>query len=213
MSEIGWLDIAAIACAAVAAAIQVAFLVRRPALTSTVRLGLLLGLGVLPILAAGATNVTGFKATQARAFCGSCHVMTPHAQDSEDRHSSSLASIHARNRSFGKDNCYTCHADYGMYGYVMTKMGGMGHVYYYLTEYHSTPIDEFTRTVRIKRPMPNDNCTSCHSTEAPRWRALGDHASSLDAVRAGTLSCASPGCHGFAHPSTKTPEERAAVRP
>ena len=152
---------------------------------------------------AGAANVTGFRATKSREFCGSCHVMTLHARDSEDPHSTSLAAIHGRNQTFGKDNCYACHQDYGMYGYVVTKLGGMGHVYEYLKGYHSMPLDEFARSVRIKHPLPNDNCMSCHTTQAPRWLAIPDHASSLEGTRAGTIACSSPGCHGYAHPITK----------
>lgn len=166
-----------------------------------------MGLGFLPITSAGTANVSGFKATQSRTFCGSCHVMEPHAHDSEDPSSTSLAAIHARNGAFGHDNCYYCHKDYGMYGYVMTKAGGMGHVYWYLTKYHSMPLEESNHDIRIKRPLPNENCMSCHTTTAPRWLAIGDHASSLEGVRAGRVSCASPGCHGYAHPVTKLGKE------
>jgi cytochrome c-type protein NapC len=133
--------------------------------------------------------------------------MIPHASDSNDRQSTSLAAIHGRNRYFGEENCYTCHKDYGMYGYVLTKMGGMRHVYYYLTRYHDMPLEESKREIRIVKPFPNDTCMGCHTTEAPRWLALGDHKSSLPAVRSGTVSCASAGCHGYAHPITKLGKE------
>jgi cytochrome c-type protein NapC len=133
--------------------------------------------------------------------------MEPHAKDSEDRSSRSLAAIHARNESFGQDNCYACHKDYGMYGYVLTKAGGMRHVYLYLTEFHDMPLEEAKRAIRIRAPVPNENCMHCHTTTAPRWLSIGDHASSLELVRKGTLSCASPGCHGFAHPMTKLEKE------
>src|SRR5689334_9758398 len=112
-----------------AAGILVMHLVRRPRLDAesktNTKLWLLLGLGVFPIISAGSANVAGFKETQSRNFCGSCHVMEPHANDSRDPKSNALAAIHARNEAFGSENCYTCHKDYGMYGYVMTKMGGM----------------------------------------------------------------------------------------
>jgi cytochrome c-type protein NapC len=215
-SEIDWIGGLSVGSAVLAGVILVVHLVRRPRFNASTKLWLLLGLGVFPITSAGTANVSGFKATQSRKFCGSCHVMEPHAQDSEDRTSKSLASIHARNESFGHDNCYACHKDYGMYGYVMTKLGGMGHVYYYLTEYHDMPLDESKHAIRIKRPLPNENCMSCHTTTAPRWLSIGDHASSLEAVRSGTVSCASPGCHGYAHPGTKLGKELLAdggVRP
>lgn len=206
-TNIGLLGWVAIGCAALAALIAVTFLARRPALDGVWKVWLLLGLGIFPILSAGAANVSGFQATQSRAFCGSCHVMQPHANDSNDRASKSLASIHGRNASFGHDNCYTCHKDYGMYGYVLTKMGGMRHVALYVTEYRSMPLEISKHDIRIRSPLPNASCMSCHTTEAPRWQTIGDHASSLDAVRQGRVSCASPGCHGFAHPVTKLGKE------
>ncbi|HSO40856.1 MAG TPA: NapC/NirT family cytochrome c [Labilithrix sp.] len=200
----GWL---AVGSAAVAAGILLVHLLRRPALEGRTKLWLLMGLGIFPILTAGTSNIAGFKATQSRTFCGSCHVMTPHAGDSGDPKSLSMAAIHARNDYFGGNNCYTCHEDYGMYGYVLTKMGGMRHVYLYLTEYHSMPLEESRHAIRIMKPLPNANCMGCHTTKAPGWLAIPDHASSLAMVRDGKLSCASPGCHGYAHPVTKLGKE------
>lgn len=205
--EMGWVGGLSVASAAVAALLLVMHLVRRPTLDGSTKLTLLFGLGVFPITAALTANVAGFQATQSRTFCGSCHVMIPHAKDSEDPKSTSLASIHARNHHFGGDNCYSCHKDYGMYGYVVTKMGGMRHVWMYLTEYKDKPLEVTTHEIRIRQPLPNDNCMSCHTTTGPRWLEVPDHASSLEGVRAGRTSCASPGCHGFAHPVTKLGKE------
>lgn len=171
----------------------------------------------LPFFAACAAPVDdlddpddGELASSAADLSASAHVMIPHAEDSTDLRSTSLASIHGRNRSFGSENCYTCHKDYGMYGYVLTKIGGMRHVYLYATQYHSMPLEESKHDIRIVKPFPNDNCTGCHTTQAPRWQAIGDHASTLREVRDGTLSCASPGCHGYAHPTTKLGKELSA---
>lgn len=210
VQALGWTGWFAIACAVGAAIILVTHLVRRPALDGVAKLWLLLGIGVLPLASAGSANVAGFTATQSRTFCGSCHVMIPHASDSEDPQSTALSAIHARNHYFGHDNCYTCHKDYGMYGYVLTKMGGMRHVYLYLTKYHAMSLEEAKHDIRVVKPFSNENCMACHTTTAPRWLALGDHASSLDEVRDGSLSCASGGCHGFAHPYTKVGKELPA---
>ncbi len=204
---IGWLGWSAVAFAAFAAGILLVHLLRRGPIDGAAKLWLLMGLGVFPIASAATTNVAGFQATQSRAFCGSCHVMTPHATDSMDKASRTMSAIHARNKYFGNDNCYTCHKDYGMYGYVLTKMGGMRHVYLYLSEYRSMPLDRSRHEIRIMRPIANSTCMSCHTTEAPRWAALGDHASSLAGLRDGSVSCASPGCHGFSHPNTKLGKE------
>jgi cytochrome c-type protein NapC len=194
------LALLALACSAIAATILIVFLVRRPALTRTVKVWLLLGLGVFPIGAAMAGNVQGFEATKERSFCGSCHVMKLHATDSDDAASHSLAARHGRNPMFGSANCYICHADYGMFGTVVTKAGGMRHVWLYATEYRNTAIEDAKRTIRTRSPFPNSNCMECHSTRDELWLKTPDHRASLEDVRAGRVSCASEGCHGVAHP-------------
>jgi len=195
------LSYVALACAAAAAIILIMFLVRGFGKTS--RLWLLLGLGAFPIGAAASANVQGYKATQHRAFCGSCHVMIPHASDSEDPKSKSLGAIHARNPYFGKDNCYTCHADYGLFGTVFTKVGGMRHVYLYVTEFRTMSLEEAREKIHLVKPYPNQNCMQCHTTTSPLWNKVPDHASARDQVVAEKIGCSSNGCHGFAHPITK----------
>ena len=202
-----WLGVVAVGAAVGAFIILATYLIRRPPLHAHTKLWLLLGLGVLPIASATSANIKGFEAMESRTFCGSCHVMIPHAQDSEDPESRGLAAIHARNEHFGKNNCYTCHKDYGMYGFVLTKLGGLRHVYYYATEYHDMPLEKSKHAIRIVAPFPNSTCIECHSTTAPRWSSVPDHASSLALVRDGTLSCASAGCHNYAHPITKKGKE------
>ena len=205
------LALLALASAAVAGAILVTYLVRRPELHHATKMWLLLGLGVLPITAAMAGNVEGFEATKSRAFCGSCHVMVPHTSDSNDRMSLSLASRHARNKLFGDENCYVCHADYGMFGTVATKLGGMKHVWKYYTEYRTTSLEEARKTIHLYEPYPNQSCMQCHSTQTALWLTVPDHKASLEDVRASRISCASGGCHGFAHPFTKSPAELAVA--
>jgi cytochrome c-type protein NapC len=145
-------------------------------------------------------NVQGYEATKKRSFCGSCHVMALHAADSNDPKSGSLASRHARNAVFGAENCYACHADYGMFGTIATKIGGMRHVWLYYTRYRKMPIEEAKTSIHLRAPYPNENCIQCHSTRDDLWLQKPDHKASLEDVRAGRMSCASAGCHGLAHP-------------
>ena len=112
---------AALACAGASALLVLWYLVRRPQLTHATKLVLLAGIGILPLATATTGNVAGFEATKTRRFCGSCHVMTPYSNDSADPHSTTLAARHARNGMFGDENCYACHADYGMYGTVVDE--------------------------------------------------------------------------------------------
>ena len=184
---------AALLCATGSALLVLWFLLRRPALTRTTKIVLLGAIGLLPLATASTGNVAGFEATKARRFCGSCHVMTPYQTDSEDRDSTALAARHARNELFGDENCYACHADYGMFGTVVTKMGGMRHVYEYVLHYRNMSLEEARATIHIRKPFQNATCMHCHSTAGTSWNAIKDHASILDRVRAGTVSCAT--CH------------------
>lgn len=197
------LTLAAIVCALLSAVILVTFLVKKPPLDRVTKLWLLFGLGIFPIGAAAAANIEGYQTTQKRKFCGSCHVMVPHATDSENLASAGLAARHARNDEFGGHNCYACHADYGMYGTVLTKIGGLRHVYLYYTEYKSMPLDEAREKIHLVKPYPNQNCMHCHSTNLQGWMKTPDHRASFEDLRADRISCASPGCHGYAHPVTK----------
>lgn len=196
--------LAALATAGVSAAILLWYLAFRPALTRATKVVLLLGIGVLPIATAATGNVAGYNATKTTAFCASsCHVMVPYGQDSWDPASTSLAARHARNEEFGSENCYACHADYGMFGTVVTKIGGMRHVYEYLTHFRTMTLDEARDKIHLRLPFSNAACIRCHSMQNPLWNKVGDHASSAQELRTGKVSCASEGCHGVAHPFSK----------
>jgi len=204
---------AAIGCAATSVALMLWYLVRRPALSHATKIVLLFGIGVLPIATATTGNVAGFEATKARSFCGSCHVMTPYSADSSDPHSTTLAARHARNADFGDDNCYACHANYGMYGTILTKLGGLRHVYEYSLHYRNMSLAEARATIHIREPFQNATCMHCHSTQGPIWNLVKDHTSLLERLRSGAVSCASAGCHGPAHPASKLPWSTASTEP
>ena len=189
----------ALACAVVAALLLIYYLIKRPPLHTPTKLLLLAGLGVFPILAAGSGNYAGFEQTTKREFCNGCHVMEPWVNDAEDRASTSLASMHTRNELFGDRSCYTCHADYGMYGTVATKLNGLHHVAAYIRTYRDVPVERALATIRPYRAYPNRNCTHCHSATLPGFAAIPDHRSLGQPGRADP-SCVSGGCHGPAHP-------------
>jgi nitrate/TMAO reductase-like tetraheme cytochrome c subunit len=199
-----WLGWIAIATAAVATLILAHFLVRRPALDLRTKLWLLFGLGVFPAVCAASSTVAGMERTTQREFCGSCHVMEAHLRDAVNPSSQSLAARHTRNPFFGERSCYVCHADYGMYGYALTKAGGMGHVYYYyLGGYREMSAEEALRTIRLAKPYDNLNCRQCHTATARVWTDIPDHRAMQAEIFQNRVSCASEGCHGFAHPFTK----------
>jgi cytochrome c-type protein NapC len=202
-----WLGYVALASAAIAAVILLHFLLRRPVLDLRAKLMLLLGLGVFPAICAATSTVAGMEQTTHREFCCSCHTMDDHFGNATDPKAQSLAARHTRNPFFGGESCYVCHADYGMFGYALTKLGGMKHVYYYyLGGYREMSKEETRRSVHIAKPYNNLNCRQCHTTTARVWRSLPDHLSMEAELASNKVSCASPGCHGYAHPFSKGPD-------
>ena len=195
------LKVTALVAAAIAIVILVWYLVRRPPLTRLTKVMLLFGLGIMPIGVALTGNIAGFEYTLKREFCGSCHVMLPYTEDAADSKSTSLASIHSRNHNFGEESCYTCHADYKIFGAMTTKVNGLKHLYYYITEYANTgPYGEGGKPIHMYKKFENEMCTRCHSTTAPSWMAREDHAGMLEDIRKGDAKCID--CHGGAaiHP-------------
>jgi cytochrome c-type protein NapC len=199
---------AALGCAAISAAILLWYLFFRPQVDARTRVLLLLGVGVFPIGTAITGNYVAFEHTTSRQFCGSCHVMEPYTADSSDLTSDTLAAAHGRNELFGNENCYACHSDYGMYGLVATKLNGMGHVWYYYSDYHDDEMPDALARIHIRQPFPNANCTHCHSTATPIFSATQEHVGMADELATGEASCASSGCHGPAHPFSKPYHER-----
>jgi nitrate/TMAO reductase-like tetraheme cytochrome c subunit len=198
----------AIASAAVAALLLLHHIIFRPKLVGLTRMKLLLGLGVFPFVAAVSTTASGMQRTTEREFCGSCHVMDTHLSDLKDPQSLGLAARHGRNEQMGPHACYVCHADYGMLGYPLTKLTGMSHVYhYYLGGYRSWSLEKFHAEVRVAKPYPNANCRQCHSGTLSSFLNVKDHIGVAEELEKNTVSCASAGCHGVAHPFSKKPEE------
>lgn len=198
-------------CVCISGGILVHYLVKAPPLALRTKLLLALGLGLFPGLAATTGTVVGMQRTTEREFCGSCHVMEGHVQDAEDLSSTSLAARHARNPFFGGHNCYTCHADYSMIGYALTKLNGMQHVYhYYLSGYRDKTLEQALAEIRLYKPYDNDNCRQCHTGRGPLWRKVPEHVPLEAALDTNAVSCASDGCHGYAHPFSK-PYQQVAL--
>ena len=187
----------ALASAALSILICAWYIVRRPHLNRVTKSMLLLGLGAFPLIVSLTGNIASFEYTLSRPFCGSCHVMGPYLRDAEDPKSMSLAALHSRNHKFGENSCYTCHADYEMFGAITTKQNGMKHLFKYLTVYASTgPDGEGGPPIHLYRPFNNDACIQCHSTTARTY--LATHGEQVEQIRAGELRCIE--CHDEVHP-------------
>ena len=204
VSPLSWI---ALSAGIIAAVIMILYLIYRPPLDWKTRGLLFMGIGVLPNVVAFVGNVEGLRATEHQAFCASCHTMDMWIEDANDIESASLAAIHSRNAKFGDSSCYVCHKDYGMFGYVVTKIGGMGHVYEFLSEWMRYDDEEVLSKIHIAQPFKNDNCMQCHTTTGSIWSDVADHNGLLGDLRTGETSCVSAGCHGYAHPFSKPGEE------
>ena len=151
---------------------------------------LVLGIGVLPIFVAGVGNVKGFEASKRVEFCAGCHVMDGHVAGARDPESGALASLHLRNEMMGEQACYECHANYGMYGTVLTKLHGTRHLWaYYTGGYRSMSLGDSLKRIEIYDPYPNANCMQCHSTFLPGWNDEPEHGAVAEDVRSGATSC------------------------
>ena len=191
------LKLIALLCAVCSLVVMGWYLVRRPHLNRTTKVLLLLGLGVLPAVVSLTGNIASFEYTMSRPFCGSCHVMGPYLRDAEDPKSMSLAATHSRNGKYGENSCYTCHADYQIFGAITTKLNGMRHLYFYITEYANTgPDGEGGPPIHIYQPFKNDKCMQCHSTWGKVY--LETHGEQVDGIRSGDLNCID--CHDDIHP-------------
>jgi cytochrome c-type protein NapC len=188
------LKLTALIASAISIVILVWYIVRRPPLGRLTKVLLLFGLGVMPLGVALTGNIAGFEYTLKREFCGSCHVMLPYTQDASDPKSTSLAAVHSRNHAFGEESCYTCHADYALFGAMTTKVNGLKHLYYYVTEYANTgPLGEGGPKIHMYKPFQNGMCTRCHSTTATTWLRNEEHAGVLEDLRKGDTKCVD--CH------------------
>ncbi len=189
---------AAVGLSALSAALIIGFWIHSPPLTGTIKLLLFFSMFVLPTSAAFVGNVSNLETTKTVEFCGSCHVMDSYVADARDSKSKTLASRHARLPVFREEACYGCHADYGMFGGVTTKIGGMHHVIAFYEEDWSEPGH---RPPKLYKPYDFRKCTQCHDplkADAPL-----EHRVHEAKIRKLDISCVDAGCHGHPHPEWK----------
>jgi cytochrome c nitrite reductase small subunit len=163
----------------------------RDGLSGRIKELLVLPMVVLPLIVVFLGFSYGLESSKTVASCGSCHVMEPYVEDLENSGSDTLAATHFKNRYIQDDHCYTCHADYGMFGTVRAKLDGVGHVVRNTTGSYSLPL-------KIARPYPNVRCLGCHGRSQKFVQSEGHPKEDLPALMAGQVSCLD--CHGPAHP-------------
>jgi cytochrome c nitrite reductase small subunit len=152
---------------------------------------LFLGVCVAPFPVMILSSAVGLDQAKAVAFCKSCHVMRAFVADMEDPGSKSLAALHFHNRYIQHDHCYTCHTDYGLFGTVEAKIGGLTHVWRETAGTYRVP-------VKTKGPYKFTICLNCHG-ESRKFMAQKAHKESLAKVLRGETTCTA--CHGPSHPT------------
>jgi cytochrome c-type protein NapC len=193
--HVSLLGIVALAIGAIAAALVLGFLLKQPKLTAPLKLLLLFGLFVLPTSSAFLGNASNMEASKSVEFCGGCHVMTSYVNDVKDPNSTTLAALHGRIKSFGAEACYGCHADYGMFGGVTTKLGGMHHVIDFYSDDWAAPGH---RPPALYKPYDTGRCMNCH--DPMRKGTPLEHQVHAEQIKSHEIKCTDSGCHGSPHP-------------
>ena len=155
---------------------------------------LIVPMAVLPLIIVFLGFSYGLEASKTVSSCGSCHVMEPYVADLRNPASETLAATHFKNRFILSDQCYTCHADYGMFGGMRAKLDGVGHVV------HNT-LGSYKVPLTIAHPYPNVRCLGCHGESQRFLKSEGHPKEDQPGLFKGEVSCIE--CHGPAHPSAK----------
>ncbi|HEY2105853.1 MAG TPA: NapC/NirT family cytochrome c [Candidatus Binataceae bacterium] len=117
----------------------------------------LLGLCIFPLFLLPFGNFTIFEYSKQERFCASCHPsMDPYVNDLTAPDGKSLAATHYQDRFAPGEECYTCHANYGVHGTFTAKVLGLNDAWRELTGTYSVPI-------KMRQPYPNMLCLKCHN--------------------------------------------------
>lgn len=109
------------------------------------RLKILLLLAGLSIVLL-AVSVFGMEQTSKPSFCQSCHVMKPALQTWTESSHQNIS-------------CTKCHADKGIKGKIVSKLGGLRQVWVVMTQ---DPKPE-----EIQAEVPKGRCLTCHEADLP----------------------------------------------
>lgn len=153
------------------------------------RLGLFLGICILPFPVMLMSTAVGLEQAKAVEFCSSCHVMSVFVDDMEDPSSTGLAALHYQNRYIQEDHCYVCHTNYGLFGTVEAKIGGLTHIWEETTGTYQLPI-------QTKGGYQFTICLNCHGLSA-KFARNDLHQAVIGEVLADEAACTD--CHERSH--------------
>ena len=188
--------IAVLICQIVLSIVLAAVFLIRPSVTHAVgwKIVAFIGLCVLPAMCIVGGMNTHIQRSEQTRFCISCHVMIPYGQSLYVDDPSHIPAQHFQNHRVPVDMaCYSCHADYGIYGPLKDKLQGLKRIY---LQYVSTPPDP--AAIRIPGGFKNAQCLHCH-LGARNFEENAVHAALLDSLKSEQTSCLTSGCHDTAH--------------
>lgn len=188
--------IAVLICQIVLSIVLAAVFLIRPSVTHAVGWKVLafIGLCVLPALCIVGGMNTHIQRSEQTRFCISCHVMIPYGQSLYVDDPSHIPAQHFQNHRVPVNMaCYSCHADYTIYGPLKDKLQGLKRIY---LQYVSSPPDP--ASIRIPGGFKNAQCLHCH-LGARNFEENAVHAALLGSLKSEQTSCLTSGCHDTAH--------------
>jgi len=155
---------------------------------------LFVGICVLPLPVMMMSTAVGLEQAKDIEFCRSCHAMRPFVEDMRNVQSPRLAAVHFKHRYIQEDHCYVCHTDYGLFGTVEAKLGGMAHIWREVAGTYRLPI-------AVKGRYRYTICLNCHG-QSLKFVRRKEHAGVVDRTLLGQSACTD--CHDLSHPPRST---------
>jgi cytochrome c-type protein NapC len=120
--------------------------------------------------------------------------MIPYGQSLYIDDANHIPAQHFQNHRVPADMaCYSCHADYTLYGPLNDKMRGLERIY---LQYVTQPPDP--AAIRIPGGFKNAQCLHCHAG-ARSFEENPVHSPMMSTLISNQVSCMGSGCHDAAH--------------
>jgi cytochrome c-type protein NapC len=120
--------------------------------------------------------------------------MIPYGQSLYIDDANHIPAQHFQNHRVPADMaCYSCHADYTLYGPLNDKMRGLERIY---LQYVTQPPDP--AAIRIPGGFKNAQCLHCHAG-ARSFEENPVHSPMMSTLISNQVSCLGSGCHDAAH--------------
>jgi cytochrome c-type protein NapC len=180
----------------VIAALLIDTIVVKPAITSSVTGKMLafIAFCILPVLCGSMAASTHIERSKQTKFCISCRIMEPYGKSLYVDEPSYIPASHFQNHRVPPDAaCYTCHTDYGLYGGLRAKLGGVRHIF---IQYFGTPPSRKISSCTFL--ITNRECLHCHAG-ARSFEDNAVHTAIRDQLTGNEMSCMSSGCHDTVH--------------